>query len=214
MSGTNSRSRTAKTRGVNDRLLRMQSLAARHRDMDPQGLLTESVMRRHIEVCSCPYCGAGPFKSLASHTNRAHGIDRFELRRLAGMSTHDSIASPELSRRMRSIAHERDLPSIGRTAVAEGRTPRGVVHDDYSRRMIAEKTSKRMRALPASERSALGKRMSDAVTPEGRRRQSEAMKRHPVPEEQVRRFRELMASPEVEARRAAAREEKKKRKAS
>lgn len=89
--------RTAKTLGVNDAALR-NSGRRTHRDLDPQGLLTPDVVRGFIDASMCPYCPAGPFVALAGHTNRAHGIDRHELRAAAHLSGRQPISSPEYRR--------------------------------------------------------------------------------------------------------------------
>ncbi|GAW54732.1 hypothetical protein PD653_2146 [Nocardioides sp. PD653] len=56
---------------------------------------TEAI-RRAVEALLCPWCGKGPFKLLARHTNHAHGIDRNELRDRAGLTYSASISSPDL----------------------------------------------------------------------------------------------------------------------
>ena len=43
----------------------------------------------------CPICGAGPFLLVAGHTNRAHGVDKIELRYMAGLGVGDSILIEE-----------------------------------------------------------------------------------------------------------------------
>ncbi|GAP53824.1 hypothetical protein AHiyo6_03890 [Arthrobacter sp. Hiyo6] len=55
-----------------------------------------------IAAQTCPWCGRGPFKVLASHTNKEHGVDRLELRRLADLSSSASICSPDTSGRARA----------------------------------------------------------------------------------------------------------------
>lgn len=173
---------------------------------DPR--LTVEVIREFISAGVCWLCSAGPFRSLAQHTNKAHGIDRHEIRSLARLSSHDSVASAELSERMRELAFERGLGDIGREAVRAGQTPRGARHTQESRALIAEKTRARMSSLPESERRDLGKKLSQAVTPEGRRRQAERMRElhasgvysHLAPG-----FVERMQTAEVKAKRASAR---------
>lgn len=67
----------------------------------------------------CPCCGAGPFRLLARHTHAQHGIDKKELRDLAGMAYRDSITPPEMRERRRGITLE--LIAAGRLC-----PPRGV----------------------------------------------------------------------------------------
>jgi hypothetical protein len=95
--GMKANGRTYKTQGVNDRSIRLAE-RQKHRDLDPQGLLTPEVVREFIASAMCPYCPAGPFKMLSGHTNRAHGIDRHELRVAAHLSEAEPISSPEVRR--------------------------------------------------------------------------------------------------------------------
>lgn len=52
-------------------------------------------MRDCIEAQICPWCGGGPFKVLATHTGRSHGVDGKELRELAGLTKYSSICAPD-----------------------------------------------------------------------------------------------------------------------
>lgn len=58
---------------------------------------SKEALRAAIESQTCPWCGRGPFKMLAMHTNREHGIDRVELRDMAGIPRSGSICSAETS---------------------------------------------------------------------------------------------------------------------
>lgn len=58
---------------------------------------TPEAVRGAIEAGQCPWCGRGPYKLLAGHTNKCHGIDKYELRELAGLMYHVSICDPELA---------------------------------------------------------------------------------------------------------------------
>lgn len=100
--GTKANGRTYRTRGVNERSIRLAE-RKKHSDLDPQGLLTPKIVRGFITAAMCPYCPAGPFKTLSGHTNRAHGIDRHELRVAAHLSEAQPISSPEV----RQAAKER-----------------------------------------------------------------------------------------------------------
>jgi transposase len=55
------------------------------------------IVKRAIEAQMCPWCGAGPYRALACHTNRAHGVDKVELRTLAGLPWNASICDPDYS---------------------------------------------------------------------------------------------------------------------
>lgn len=52
----------------------------------------------------CPWCGRGPWKVLAGHTSRSHGVSSRDLRDLAGFRAQDPICSPEFSERLRQVA--------------------------------------------------------------------------------------------------------------
>lgn len=123
MSGA--RGRTAKTRDVNDRTIR-ESHRSKHRDLDPQGLLSPGVIRQFIAAATCPYCGAGPFTSLSGHTNRAHGIDRHDLRVAAHIPESQPISSADFRERCRErgkrmgFGHGVDASAAGTTARAKG----------------------------------------------------------------------------------------------
>lgn len=54
----------------------------------------QSTARRFVESGLCPFCEAGPFVLLAGHTNKAHGIDRFQLRDCAGLPYSAVICDP------------------------------------------------------------------------------------------------------------------------
>lgn len=62
-------------------------------------------IRAHIDAQTCPFCGAGPFKMLPVHTNKAHGVDKWELRDLAGLSVTDPLCSAE-AREAMSAAYD------------------------------------------------------------------------------------------------------------
>jgi ROS/MUCR transcriptional regulator protein len=73
---------------------------------------SEEAVRRAVEALMCPWCGKGPFKLLARHTNAAHGIDRNELRDRAGLCYNASVSSPDLS--AQRSAHARKLQEEGK----------------------------------------------------------------------------------------------------
>lgn len=73
-------------------------------------------IRRSLEAFICPWCGEGPYKLLASHTNRAHGVDRKELRELAGLLKNSSITPDDVRERRRQLGRERGMPTAAREA--------------------------------------------------------------------------------------------------
>jgi hypothetical protein len=56
---------------------------------------SEQAFRANVEAGICPFCGLGPYKALAIHTGKAHAVDRFQLREMAGLPYSASITSPE-----------------------------------------------------------------------------------------------------------------------
>ena len=58
--------------------------------------MDRQVFRTIVLAGMCPFCDAGPFKIVAGHTNRAHGVDRKKLRDLAGLTFTASITAPDL----------------------------------------------------------------------------------------------------------------------
>lgn len=66
-----------------------------------------SALRAAIDAGTCPWCGRGPYKVLATHTNISHGISAAELRELAGLAKRASICDPDHSQSCRTILTER-----------------------------------------------------------------------------------------------------------
>jgi hypothetical protein len=56
---------------------------------------------------TCPWCGAGPFRRLASHTEKIHAINRWLLRDAALVVKSQRTCDPELSNALRLLALER-----------------------------------------------------------------------------------------------------------
>lgn len=123
MTGIKTNGRTHRTLGVNERSLRSAQLRS-HTDLDPQGLLTPDVVRKFIASAMCPYCPAGPFKTLSGHTNRVHGIDRHELRVAAHLSEAQPISSPEIRRAAQERAARYGFGTDGADASAAAKKAR------------------------------------------------------------------------------------------
>ncbi len=81
--------------------LGQRSPAAQYASITPP---SRDALLRSIEAQRCPWCGRGPFKMLPVHTNKAHGVDKWELRELAGLSTSDSLVSEEVRDALRAAA--------------------------------------------------------------------------------------------------------------
>lgn len=65
--------------------------------------MDEAEIRSIVAAGMCPWCDKGPWLSIARHTNSAHGVDRKQLRELAGLPWTASICSPEVSARRREL---------------------------------------------------------------------------------------------------------------
>lgn len=75
-----------------------------HRDPNPGNRVTPpgiEATREAILAGMCPFCGKTGFKMLAGHTQRAHGVDRLELRAMGGFVLRESVCAPELSEAFR-----------------------------------------------------------------------------------------------------------------
>lgn len=159
--GKKENGRTYKTRGVNEAALRIASRMT-HRDMDPQGYLTPEVVRGFIASAMCPYCTAGPFKTLAGHTNRAHGIDRHELRVAAHLSEAQPISSPEVRRAAQARAKRYgfgtghvDASAAGKKARSKGQgTPTAAGRDRRLQNIARVTASMTPDAYKAARRKA------------------------------------------------------------
>jgi len=115
----------------------------------------------------CPFCERGPFKMLPVHTNKIHGVDKWELREMAGYTTTDPISSEEARMAMVAKSHPENLVKA-REALASGRRkPRRTTAGTQKHRdtLIAWMTADPERASVA--RRAAGKR---ANSPDARAR--------------------------------------------
>ena len=81
-------------------------------------------IREAIVTQICPWCGKGPFAMLAVHTNKAHDIDKWQLRELAGYTTRQALCAPDISEKMRQA--QLDNPHIEKMqeALERGRKAR------------------------------------------------------------------------------------------
>lgn len=67
-------------------------------------------LRKYIKAETCPWCGAGPFKNLACHTNRSHGVSADEFRELAGLKKTAPLCSEEYSQKCAERRPGQPLP--------------------------------------------------------------------------------------------------------
>lgn len=82
---------------------------------DPIALLTPQKIRDIVGTGVCPWCGEGPFKVIAAHINKAHGIERYELRKLALLPKSAKLTGESFSRKLTEIHGER-LREMNRSA--------------------------------------------------------------------------------------------------
>ncbi|MEU3160025.1 hypothetical protein ABZ753_21580 [Streptomyces griseoincarnatus] len=127
---------------------------------------TREQVRAGIEAQMCPWCGNGPFKILALHTTRLHGVDRFQLRDLAGLTYSTSICAPEVAEERREIVRR-----SGRVLVSPGR---GV------KRRLSEAAKETARRKLEAARSDEQRRAATAAaqTPEARAKQAAALRQN------------------------------------
>lgn len=193
-----------------------QMHAAQKRDA---GLTINSVppsveaVRAAIAEGKCPFCGAGPWKMLPVHTNKAHGIDKWELRDLANLSSTDPLCSDETLAKLREAAL-RNPDQVARATEAARRPRPNRRTTSAGRERNTETLATWVRDNPDAAREAQ-LRANRSVTPEGRQRSREAAsawgRANRRTEEYRRAFVERMASPEVAAKRAASRAAKGRR---
>ena len=74
---------------------------------DPLAILTPERVREFLSAYLCPWCGAGPFKVVALHTNKFHGVGRIELRDAAGIPRSSKITPREYSEKLAGLHGER-----------------------------------------------------------------------------------------------------------
>lgn len=163
-------------------------------------------IRAHIIAQTCPFCGAGPFKMLPVHTNKAHGVDKWELREMAGFATSDALCSPEALAAM-SAAYDPQRGAQAR-AVAAGRTRRPQRWTKAGRERVGNNIAEWVQQHPDEAEAARSRALRAAHAPAARRKQGQSLaqwhEENPKPAEQVAAFRERMQTPEAATRRRAA----------
>lgn len=111
---------------------RVSANRARSLSLDPRGpsgqansltMPGSGAFQRSVLACICPFCGAGPFKILATHVHRKHDVDARELRDMAGLTYSTPITSPEFhaERSARSREMQEQGVSLRPEHVAKGR---------------------------------------------------------------------------------------------
>lgn len=138
---------------------------------------TVSDIMHAIETQTCPDCGAGPFRNLALHFQRTHGVTAGAMKEMFGLNRHTSLASTEFAEKQalsQRAAMKRD-PALGRLrldAIERNRHSTGTPRRDEMRRHTSAASlkqwetvgadAKRARIMPMVERS-LEVRMADPV---------------------------------------------------
>ncbi len=89
----------------------------------PPRPLSQGEIRGFVEAGICPFCGRGTYRIVAIHTEMIHGVDRWELRELLGVTWTTSI-SPDVteqrSAQMRQLHRDGRIPSGGERGSARG----------------------------------------------------------------------------------------------
>lgn len=123
-----------------------------------------------IEAQTCPFCGAGPYKVLAVHTSKIHGVDRRELRELAGLNGSARICAPEFSERARQLAHEHNLGAMG-AAVDRSSRPKKYRTTSAGRAAVSRNLETYFATLSPEE----AQRQREAASRVGVRKRAQAM---------------------------------------
>lgn len=109
-----------RTLRANEASLNSYIKTTRSRDAGQHVWVTPDVparVRELVDAQICPVCGEGPYKLVASHTNRAHGIDRFELRAMCGVNRTASITTDSVRDR---------YVQIGKAALSDRKRAEGL----------------------------------------------------------------------------------------
>lgn len=77
-----------------------------------------------VERGLCPVCGAGPYGIVATHVNKAHGIDRFQLKDILGVTYRTPLCDPLTSAKMSQSTKGRDYEYLKQSHPKKGYTMR------------------------------------------------------------------------------------------
>lgn len=136
---------------------------------------SQEAIRAAIGAQTCPFCGAGPFKMLPVHTNKKHGVDKWELRELAGYSTRDPLCSDEALAAMRD-AYD---PARGNQARAAAAAKTGRRTQRWTSAGLAKNRASLIEWEAANPEAALvvRRRAARGQTPDARRRQADSLRK-------------------------------------
>lgn len=159
-------------RGVSAEALRAKRLAEKtpegQKDEDRLVSYDPSDVRRAIEAGLCPFCGAGPYSVIAQHVSVKHGIDRRELRDLAGLTYGAVICDPAHSRRRADSARSSGTPWLTYSGVHKSKKLSKAGKD-----VLAESARKNFQLSDSEKQSERGRK---ANSEEARERRAETRK--------------------------------------
>lgn len=171
---------------------------------EPVQPIHKEAIREAIAAQTCPWCGRGPFAMLPVHTNKVHGVDKWELRELAGYTTRDALCSEESRAKMAAAYDvERGAQVRAATAASKHRRPQRWTTAGLERQ--SETITQWMTENPEAAREAQQRASRAVVSPEGRQRQIDASRNRVRSQAEIDAFRARMARPEIRAKREAAR---------
>lgn len=156
--GKTSRSRASvQTRGVAESRLRTEQKQADHGGHDPQALLSKDTVRGFLEAFMCPWCDRGPFKVVAVHVSRMHGVGPKELRDLAGLCYNETLTEPETHARRSAAGRARDM-SLVRAAAR----PEHFANSQYSKAVTKRREiGKQKRSLSEAAKEMNRRKLAD-----------------------------------------------------
>jgi hypothetical protein len=172
---------------------------------------SEASVRLAIAEGKCPFCGSGPWQMLPVHTNKKHGVDKWQLRDLAGLTTSEPLCDLETRAKMSRAAklHPEAVLRATEASRAPGvkKNPRRTKAGRAKQRAHITRWAEQNADEIARLRSEFRQRMT---TPAALAKWEASMarvraNREYTPEERAA-FLERMQSPDVEAKRAAHRE--------
>ena len=105
-------------------------------------------IRKFLAADSCPFCGRGPYKVVAGHVLRTHGVSARELRDLAEIKWSESICSTEHAEKMRVLAKENDRVESMRGKQRSGRSNPVSAAGRKSMIQAAKSIGERRRVVP------------------------------------------------------------------
>lgn len=94
------------------------------------GVALAAQFRAFIEAGQCPFCGES-FRNIAAHTNRTHGVDRHELKEIAGIPKSRPACSPEFSETLGEL-RRRDMSPEHLAKLREGADARAARREKRS----------------------------------------------------------------------------------